>query len=162
MIREMHSEDMKRVSEIWLEDSIRLHAFFPEAERIWRQRLPHFLLETRTAIGYVCEAVGAVNGFITMRGSDHYVYSVYVDFCLRGHGIGRDLLDHAKTLTNHLHLHVYEKDVDAIRFYEKQGFITVGRRREPEKETGELKSYMRWERKREAGNSGDASGPGPT
>ena len=150
MIREMHNEDMKRIADIWLEDSIRLHSFFPDADRFWRERLAHFLLETRTAIGYVCEAAGAVNGFVTMRGEDHYIYSLYVDFYLRRRGIGRDLLDKAKTLADHLHIHVYEKDTDAIYFYERQGFITVDRRCGPEKGTGQFKSHMQWDRERGA------------
>jgi len=141
----MQNEDMKRVAEIWLEDSIRLHSFSPEAdERFWRRRLPHFLLETRTAIGYVCEAAGAVNGFLTMRADDHYIYSLYVDFYLRGRGIGCDLLDKAKTLSDRLHLHVYEKDTDATHFYEKRGFIKVGEPR-VDKETGQFKWHIQWD-----------------
>lgn len=119
MIREMHNEDMKRVAEIWLEDSIRLHNFLPDAERYWHERLPYFLQETRTAVGYVCEAAGAVNGFVTMRAADQYICSLYVAFHLRGHGIGRDLLDKAKSLADRLHLHIYRKDKDAICFYVK-------------------------------------------
>ncbi len=144
MIREMQNEDMERVAEIWLEDSIRLHDFFPDAERYWRERLPHFLMETRGAIGYVCEAAGAVNGLITMRAADHYIYSLYVDFHLRGQGIGRDLLDKAKSLSNRLHLHVYRKDVDAICFYLKQGFIISEPCYGPEEGTGEFKYHMEW------------------
>jgi putative acetyltransferase len=146
MIREMHNEDMKRVAEIWLEDSIRLHNFFPDAERYWHERLPHFLLETRCSVSYVCEAAGAVNGFMTMGAHDHYVYSLYVDFHLRGQGIGRDLLGKAKSLAERLYLHVYRKDVDAICFYVKQGFIVLDPRYGPEEGTGQFKYYMEWKR----------------
>ena len=138
MIREMHNEDMKRAEEIWLEDSIRLHNFFPDAERYWRERLPHFLQETCNAEGYVCEASGAVNGFMTIRAEDHYIYSLYVDFHLRGHRIGSTLLDKAKTITDQLHLHVYRKDVNAVCFYIKHGFIISDARYGPEKGTGEF------------------------
>lgn len=144
MIREMHNEDMKRVAEIWLEDSIRLHNFFPNAENYWRERLPYFLVETRGAVGYVCQAAGAVNGFITMRADDPYIYSLYVDFYLRGQGIGRDLLNKAKSLTDCLHLHVYRKDKDAICFYIKQDFVIIFEPSGPEKETGEFKYHMEW------------------
>jgi putative acetyltransferase len=116
MIREMQNEDLKCVAGIWLEDSIRLHSFFPDADKFWPERVPHFLLETRTAIGYVCEAAGAVNGFMTMRADNdrtYYVCSLYVDFYLRRHGLGRDLLKQAKLLADRLHLHMYEKDTAA-------------------------------------------------
>ncbi len=146
MIREMHTEDMERVANIWLEDSICVHSFFPDAERFWRGRLPEFLLETRTAIGYVCEAAGAVNGFMTMHASDYYVFSLYVDFHLRGQGIGSSLLDKAKTLTERLHLHVYQKDRDAVCFYIKQGFTILDPRCGPEKGTGQFKYHMEWTR----------------
>lgn len=142
----MYNEDIKRVAEIWLEDSIRLHAFFPDAERFWRKRLPHFLQETRTALGYVCEATGAVNGFITIQNDNHYIYSLYVDFHLRGQGIGSALLKEAKKLANRLHLHVYRKDIDAVCFYIKQGFIVLDPCFGPEEGTGEYKYYMEWKK----------------
>ncbi len=146
MIREMHNEDMKRVAEIWLEDSIRLHSFVPDPERYWSNRLAYFLQETRTAVGYVCEAAGAVNGFITLRAADHYIYSLYVDFHLRGHGVGRDLLDKAKSLADRLHLHVYRNDADVICFYLKQGFTILDMDYVPEEGTGQLKCYMEWKK----------------
>jgi len=148
MIREMQNEDMKRAGDIWLEDSIRLHNFVPDAANFWHARLHHFLLETRSAIGYVCEAAGSVNGFITMRGEDHYIYSLYVDFYLRGQGIGSALLDKAKSMTNRLHLHVYRKDVDAVCFYLKHGFVVLvlDPNYGPEEGTGEFKYHMEWKR----------------
>jgi putative acetyltransferase len=148
MIREMHEGDMRRIEEIWLEDSVRAHNFVPDAANFWHRRLPFFLRETRAAIAYVCEARGAVNGFITMRGKDHYIYSLYVDFHLRGHGIGAALLDKAKAMADRLHLHVYRKDVDAVCFYVKQGFVVVDPAYGPEKETAEFKYHMEWKGER--------------
>jgi putative acetyltransferase len=158
MIREMHNEDMKRIGDIWLEDSILLHSFFPDAERFWREKLPCFLQETHTAVGYVCEAAGAVNGFVTIRADDLYIYSLYVDFHLRGHGIGSALLDRARTLSDRLHLHVYQKDIDAACFYIRQGFIILDPRYGPEKGTGQFKYYMEWKRDASRGQQGRAHG----
>jgi hypothetical protein len=38
MIREMRNEGMKRIEEIWLEDSIRLHNFVPDAQNDWPRK----------------------------------------------------------------------------------------------------------------------------
>ncbi len=146
MIREMHSEDMNRVEEIWLEDSIRLHNFVPDAQNFWPRRLPDFRKDaTQTGTTYVCEAAGAVNGFLTISRSRPYISSLYVDFHLRGQGIGSSLLDKAKTLADCLDLHVYQKDVHATCFYLRQGFVIVDPCH-PEKETGQFKYGMKWSR----------------
>ena len=56
MIRQMQpSNDMDRVAEIWLTESIRVHNFVPEPENFWRARLHNFREETLKTEGYVWE-----------------------------------------------------------------------------------------------------------
>ncbi len=147
MIREMRTADVKRIEEIWLEDSIRLHGFVPNAQSFWPSKLPDFRKDaTQAGTTYVCEVAGAVNGFVTIWRSRPYISSLYVDFHLRGHGIGSTLLMHAKTLADRLDLHVYRKDIDAICFYVRQGFIILEPHHDPEPGTGQFKYHMEWNR----------------
>ncbi len=49
-------------------------------------------------------------------------------YCLRtGRGVGKRLLDKAKEGRDHLWLTTHEPNVDAQRFYRREGFIETGR-----------------------------------
>lgn len=146
MIREIRQEDIERIEEIWLEDSVRLHDFVPDPAEFWLSRLPQLRKEvTETGKTYVCETSGVVNGFITISSSRPYISSLYVDIHLRGQGIGSALLDKAKELHNKLCLHVYQKDVPAVCFYLRQGFF-IRDCSHREEGTREYKYRMEWTR----------------
>lgn len=83
---------------------------------------------------------------MTLKKDAPYINSLYVDFHLRGQGIGSALLGEAKRLSNYLDLHVYQKDRDAVCFYIRQHFVVRGVEDKPEEGTGQFKYYMRWER----------------
>ena len=63
---------------------------------------------------------GVVKGFIQMDGSK--VAKLFVEPVLQGNGIGAKLLEYAVTEKNANHLWALEKNVKAIRFYERHGF----------------------------------------
>lgn len=68
--------------------------------------------------------VGTIIGLLTM--SDGTVHNLYIRPGYQGQGIGRELLDTAKTCSGgDLRLWVFEPNVGAIRFYERHGFSTV-------------------------------------
>jgi putative acetyltransferase len=142
MIREMRQEDMKRIEEIWLEDSVALHNFVPDPGKFWPRILPEFREGTLRGTTYVCEAAGAVNGFITIWLPEYYIPSLYVDLHLRGQGIGSALLDEARKLNHPLYLDVYQKDVPAVCFYLRRGFTMESKRLEDQ--TKEFKYRMEW------------------
>lgn len=56
---------------------------------------------------------------------------IYIDGAYQGHGLGAMLLEKAKERTRALHLNyiwlgVWEKNPDAIRFYQRHGYVIFG------------------------------------
>ena len=63
---------------------------------------------------------GVVKGFIQMDGTK--VAKLFVEPVLQGNGIGAKLLEFAVAKKQANHLWALEKNVKAIRFYERHGF----------------------------------------
>ena len=122
MIREKTSEDTTRISEIWLETSIRAHAFVPES--FWRadfKEMSEVLLPK--ARGLVHETDGVVDGFVTFGEGE--IYCLFVDPESQGNGIGSLLLRHVQSMFESIELTVYEQNPRAQQFYERNGFVEV-------------------------------------
>lgn len=75
---------------------------------------------------------GAVQGFLARDGQE--ICALYTAPPLRGQGIGRQLVDEAKSKVSRLHLQTPEANTGARRFYARQGFALVspGNRAEAE------------------------------
>lgn len=63
---------------------------------------------------------GIVKGMIHIREKE--IVELYVDYFFHGDGIGSSLIEMAKEKYNCNYLWVLEKNLDAIGFYQKQGF----------------------------------------
>ena len=63
---------------------------------------------------------GVVKGFVQMDGSK--VAKLFVEPVLQGQGIGAKLLEYAVAEQQASHLWALEKNVKAIKFYERHGF----------------------------------------
>ncbi len=125
MIRKMEPGDIEEVGQVWLTASIQAHDFV--AEEFWRSALPTMtseILPHPDTEGYVYEAGGMIEGFVCLRGA--HVGGLFVRPERQGGGIGAALLRHAKKLQPQLHLTVYTKNTDAIRFYKREGFHIAG------------------------------------
>ena len=62
----------------------------------------------------------------------------------RSGGIGRQLMDHVKGLRARLSLNVYQRNVRAVRFYEREGFRIW--REHMDEAVGQAEHIMGWER----------------
>jgi putative acetyltransferase len=62
-------------------------------------------------------------GFIALVGNQ--VGGLFVDPAFQGEGIGRLLVDHARSLHAELELEVFAKNTGARRFYERYGFRRI-------------------------------------
>ena len=67
---------------------------------------------------------GVVKGFIQLDGTK--VAKLFVEPVLQGNGIGAKLLEYAVTEKQANYLWALEKNVKAIRFYERHGFHMTG------------------------------------
>lgn len=90
------------------------------------------------------DGTGRIVGLLSM--SDGTVHNLYI---LPGHqnrGIGRKLMETAKTCSGgHLQLWVFEPNAGAIRFYEREGFVTVRRTDGRENEEKVPDRLMAWQ-----------------
>ncbi len=79
--------------------------------------------------GYVLVAKenGRVVGFVHAK--DGWVNHLYVDPPFQNQGVGNALLEEVKKQNpNGLNLWVFEENVNAIKFYEREGFVLVDKR----------------------------------
>ena len=82
-----------------------------------------------------------VMGYLALN-DDDYVTSLFCD--PKGQGLGKALLDHAKTLRTQLQLWSFVDNIRACRFYEREGF-TEQRREEGANDENLPDILYRWE-----------------
>lgn len=131
MIRPYKDTDCEAVLELWLLASADAHRF--AGEGFWLARAgdmrDKYLPLSETWVWVDERADGRVAGFLCL--SDHTVEALFVHPDRQGEGIGRQLLDRAKSLRGNLSLCVYELNVRARRFYEREGFVCTETRTDP-------------------------------
>ncbi len=118
MIRKLQRSDIDRVAEIWLNTNLKAHDFI--SEQYWRGNFDMVKEALSQAEVYVYESGGKVQGFIGLDGE--YIKGIFVSDEMQSQGIGKALLDHAKSRKSELQLNVYRKNTRAIRFYQREGF----------------------------------------
>ena len=64
-------------------------------------------------------------GFIGI--AENHVEMLFIEPDLRGKGIGRALLDHARRSRNRISVDVNEQNPEAVGFYLHYGFVQTGR-----------------------------------
>ncbi len=96
-------------------------------------------------IVYVAEAAGAIVAYLSMS-LEGWVAAIYIKPAHRGRGIGKRLIDCAKREpVDALELTVFEPNVAAKRFYEREGFRELPERRNDKTEEGVPTLLMRWQ-----------------
>lgn len=118
MIRKLQKTDVIKVADIWLNSNIKAHNFIPA--RYWESNydpVKEMLLQAEV---YVYESNGEIQGFIGLN--REYIEGIFVCDELQSQGIGKLLLDFIKERRTKLSLNVYEKNIRAIHFYQREGF----------------------------------------
>ena len=132
-IRKFVHSDTEELVEIWYNASVIAHSFIPKEmweshKKVLRNKyLP--IAET-----WVVEESGILIGFISLLGN--YIGGLFVAPTKQGIGIGTKLLEQARLEKGHLNVDVYSKNLDARRFYTKNGFVYLSEEVQPE--TGEI------------------------
>lgn len=140
MVRKMRPAEVDAAADIWLETNIEAHSFVPE--RYWRDHFEAVKGLLAQAELYVFEGETGVQGFIGLDAG--YIAGLFVKSGARAGGIGKKLLDYAKSGRSRLTLRVYQKNAGAVRFYRREGFTV---QEEPvDESTGEPEYFMLWER----------------
>lgn len=82
-------------------------------------------------------------GFVGLN--DEYIEGIFVSDEMQSQGIGKLLLDFAKEKRMKLHLNVYQKNIRAINFYQREDFEIRGEGLD--EATGEKDYEMIWQHK---------------
>lgn len=139
MIRKLQKADINRAADIWLKTNLKAHFFIPE--QYWISNYEFVKEMLPQAEVYVYEDDKMIQGFIGV--SDEYIEGIFVSDEMQSRGIGKILLDYIKDKKDRLQLKVYQKNVRAMSFYQREGFTIQSE--EMDEFTGEKEYVMNWE-----------------
>ena len=139
MIRKLQKVDINRVADIWLKTNLKAHFFIPE--QYWISNYEFVKEMLPQAEVYVYEDDKMIQGFIGIN--DEYIEGIFVSDEMQSRGIGKMLLDYNKDKKDRLQLKVYQKNVRAMSFYQREGFTIQSE--EMDEFTGEKEYVMNWE-----------------
>ncbi|MEQ8763689.1 MAG: GNAT family N-acetyltransferase [Planctomycetota bacterium] len=121
-IRPYQSTDLEDLLETWESASAVGHPFldrdFLDQERKNIEEL--YLPNTET---WVWEEAGQVVGFVSLMGTE--VGALFVRVEHHGRGLGRALMDKARSLRDDLEVEVFEENRVGRAFYERYGFVPI-------------------------------------
>lgn len=140
MIRVLEEKDVDIVAKIWLETNIKTHDFI--ASNYWKEHYEIIKDMFLQAEIYVYEIEKEIMGFIGL--DKEYIEGIFVLDQYQKRGIGKALLNHVKARKEHLSLNVYQKNLNAILFYQREGFCV--QYEDVDKNTGEKEYRMVWNR----------------
>ena len=141
MIRVLQEADIDRVAEIWLDSNLKAHHFIPA--QYWKSNFGLVKEMLSQAEVYVYENDRNIQGFTGLNGE--YIEGIFVSEAMQSQGIGKILLNYVKDIRSKLLLNVYQKNIPAISFYQREGFeIQYSGMDEA---TGEKDYVMVWQQK---------------
>ena len=140
MIRKFKKEDIDEVMEIWKNENIRTHDFI--SKEYWKNNYEYVkdILPNADIDVYLLDE--HIVGFIGV--DNDYIEGIFVDINNQHNGIGTSLLNKIKEEKEKLTLSVYKKNINAIKFYKKNGFIITGE--SIDKNTDEIEYTMTWKK----------------
>ena len=139
MIRKLQKADINRVADIWLKTNLKAHLIISEQYWISNYEFVKELLPQAEV--YVYEDDKMIQGFIGIN--DEYIEGIFVSDEMQSRGIGKMLLDYIKDKKDRLQLKVYQKNVGAMSFYQREGFTIQSE--SMDEFTREKEYVMNWE-----------------
>ena len=128
--------------QIWLHGNLDAHAFI--AASFWTEHfeMVHDLLPQAEL--YVHENVDTrqIDGFIGL--TENHIEGIFIAKAARSKGIGKALLEYAKSRKPRLTLGVYQKNERALAFYQREQFVVHSEG--IDEDTNEAEIQMLWTR----------------
>ena len=140
MIRVLQEFDLTVVMQIWLTTNIRAHDFIPKEYWTDNYKTVKNILPQAEVYVYEDNHTKQINGFIGL--TNDYIAGIFIKHTAQSKGIGKQLLDFVKVRKPKLSLHVYEKNMRAVKFYQREQFIIQSEN--IEKVTNEKELKMVW------------------
>ena len=118
MIRKLQKADINEVADIWLNANLKAHYFIPA--QYWNDNFELVKGMLLQAEIYLYENEQKIQGFIGLNGD--YIEGIFVSDEVQSHGIGKLLMNYVKNKRTKLLLNVYQKNIRAVSFYQREGF----------------------------------------
>ncbi|EOI01837.1 hypothetical protein UAY_01245 [Enterococcus moraviensis ATCC BAA-383] len=131
--------ELEEILDIWLTANYDAHPFIPDS--YWQENLAFVREQLPLAELYIYREQNKILGFLGV--TDSYIAGIFVRSDYRKQGIGKKLLDTVKQTHDTLNLSVYEKNSNALTFYDKHGFQKSN---ESIDETGEREYHLIWKK----------------
>ena len=138
MIRKLQNVDINKVVDLWLKTNLEAHNFI--SEQYWIGNYEAVKKMLPQAEVYVYEENNIIHGFVGVQ--DEYIEGIFVSGKMQSQGIDKALLDYIKDKKGRLQLNVYQKNVRAMSFYQREGFTI--QREQLDEFTGEKEYVMEW------------------
>ena len=128
--------------QIWLQANLDAHAFIPAS--FWEAHFEMVRDLLPQAELYVHEDAGTrqIDGFIGL--TENHIEGIFAVKSARSKGIGKALLDYAKSRKPRLDLSVYQKNERALAFYQREQFTVQSEG--IDEDTNEAELQMLWSR----------------
>jgi putative acetyltransferase len=125
LIRASRADDAPRMFEIWHSAVSATHHFVTPQDRDQIAEIVRDQYLPNTPLWVIVDARDRPLGFMGMTGS--MMDSLFIDPAHAGRGLGRAMVDHARSLAPDLAVDVNEQNEAAVAFYRHLGFRQVGR-----------------------------------
>lgn len=137
-IRKANEANINRVMDIWLRANLEAHNFVDP--NYWKDNFAMVKQEIQSADVFVVEIKNEIVGFAGLK--EDYLAGIFFDQKVRHQGLGTELLNYLKQRYSQLILDVYQKNLAAVNFYQKNGFKII---QEKEYQNQNLNEYqMMW------------------
>lgn len=125
IIRQATNADHPQLLNIWLRSVRATHHFLQKSDI--QALLPQLrdIYLPAVELWITVDAEDCPLGFIGLN--ENHVEMLFIEPDLRGKGIGRALLDHARSLRSQMSVDVNEQNPEAVGFYLHYGFVQTGR-----------------------------------
>lgn len=142
MIRKFEALDLAAVMQIWLHGNLDAHAFIPVSFWTGHFEIVRDMLPQAELYVHENEATRQIDGFIGL--TENHIEGIFVAKAARSKGIGKALLDYAKSRRPRLDLSVYQKNERALAFYRHEQFVVQSEG--IDEDTNEEEIQMLWTR----------------
>lgn len=120
MIRIFRESDLSAVMKIWLDTNIKAHNFISKEYWTSNYEMVKEILPKAEIYVYEDDATNLIDGFIGL--TDSYIVGLFVKDTAQSKGIGKQLLDHVKSIKFNMSLSVYQENIRAVHFYQREEF----------------------------------------
>ncbi|MGL5434471.1 MAG: GNAT family N-acetyltransferase [Lachnospiraceae bacterium] len=139
MIKRFEPQYLDEIMDIWLNTNISAHSFINKS--FWEKAAGMVKSLLPSADLFIYQEENIIKGFIGIT-DNIYIAGLFVRDTCQSQGIGRKLLDHCKNMYSHMELDVFVENAGAVRFYQKNGFISVETKMNPDFNCNEY--HMNW------------------